>query len=219
MRKAIICLVSGVRFAVKIGFIDWLRHLLYGHEDDTTPRSWGGIALCVCSLILTFVGGCKQAPWEHLTPRYSNTTQPHLDLIRSLSHSVDSIFASSDGSLWAVGDGSTILKSVDKGEHWTALANVTANKLNYIAVSGDGQRLCAVGYGGTIVKSEDRGNHWTSVVNITTNKLSSISMSRDEKQMWAVGNRGTILRLSLASNLGPLVAVNSGPSVAACWAR
>jgi hypothetical protein len=26
-------------------------------------------------------------------------------------------------------------------------------------------------------------------------------------------------KLSLASNLGPLVAVNSGPSVAACWAR
>jgi hypothetical protein len=42
---------------------------------------------------------------------------------------------------------------------------------------------------------------------------------RDLALAHADGSVRNLLALSLASNLGPLVAVNFGPCVAACWTR
>ncbi len=148
MRKAIIWLVSGVRFAVKIRFIGWLRLLPYGYEDFTMPRSRRGMVLCLCSLILTFVCGCKQAPWESLTPQYSNKNPPPFYSISSIetTQNLNSIAVSGDGqTLWAVGDVGLIMKSQDSGQHWATVASGTTNTLYSIAVSFDGQWGCPLG--------------------------------------------------------------------------
>ena len=68
---------------------------------------------------------------------------------------LNSIAVSSDGQrLWAVGTSDTILKSEDRGDHWTSVASGTMVRLNSIAVSSDGLRLWAVGAEGTILNME-----------------------------------------------------------------
>src|SRR5271170_7803492 len=78
LKKAPLYAAREMSFPVKIESIDCLRFLIHVHEDTTTSflRRW--MLLCACSLILTMACGCKQAPWETLTPRYSGRDLPHL---------------------------------------------------------------------------------------------------------------------------------------------
>ncbi len=182
----------------RIEFINLLRLLVFGHEDAAMSCPPLRMVLCSCSIILILACGCKQAPWEHLTPQYSDSDPPHLDSSRSPFQATGKLFSiavSSDGQrLWAVGGGSTILKSDDRGDHWASVGSETSNYLYLLAVTSDGQRVWAVGNGGRILKSDDRGDHWTAVASGTTWSLRSIATSSDGRRLLAVGDISTILK-------------------------
>src|SRR5271165_5002054 len=76
LRKAPLCPVPEVNFRVRTDLIDWLRLLLYGHEDAAVSFLRRALVLCACSIILILTSGCKQAPWESLTPQYSDKNPP-----------------------------------------------------------------------------------------------------------------------------------------------
>jgi hypothetical protein len=76
LRKASFCPVPEVNFWVRTDLIDWLQLLLYGHEDAAVSFPRRTLVLCACSIILILTSGCKQAPWESLTPRYSDKNPP-----------------------------------------------------------------------------------------------------------------------------------------------
>src|SRR5262245_17533088 len=63
---------------------------------------------------------------------------------------------------YAVGDGGTILKSIDAGETWDALTSGTTKALYDIHFFSETEGL-VVGDGGTILRTTDGGASWLSV--------------------------------------------------------
>lgn len=108
VRKAPLYPVPEVSFPVRIEFIDWIRLLIYGYDDTAVSFPRRRMVLCACSLILTLACGCKQAPWETLTPQYTGGDLPHLYSISAVlnpQYNLNSLVVSNDGEmLWAVGD-------------------------------------------------------------------------------------------------------------------
>ena len=92
------------------------------------------IVLFACVTILAAACGCKQGPWDSLTPQYSQKDAPHLDAVRSITPNLISIAASPDGSLWAVGFDDPILKSEDQGRS-LAKFQITAANSHYRSLS------------------------------------------------------------------------------------
>ncbi len=91
------------------------------------------------------VGG-QRRNW---TPRASAT-----------SVALRSVAISADGRTgWAVGDGGTILKSVDGGETWTPRTSSTSAALSSVAFNADGRTGGAVGLDAILITS-DGGDNW-----------------------------------------------------------
>jgi photosystem II stability/assembly factor-like uncharacterized protein len=145
--------------------------------------------ISILGTVLLF--GCRQAPWEKLSPEYTSDTAPQVHKFSNLPGALSSFWTSDGKRLWAVGVTGKILESED-GEHWNARNSGTTKELNSIFGTSDGKRLWAVGDEGTILESEN-GEDWNARNSGTTNNLYSISGTSNGKRLWAVGDGGTIL--------------------------
>lgn len=128
------------------------------------------------------------------------------------------VWGSSATSLWAVGDGGTILKW--NGTAWAAQTSGVATSLR--AVWGvDASTVWAVGDGGAILKWN--GTAWSAQTSGTTNALRSV-WGADANNVWAVGDGGTILKWNgtvwAAQTSGVATALHGvwGGSTSAVWA-
>jgi photosystem II stability/assembly factor-like uncharacterized protein len=103
--------------------------------------------------------------------------------------------AFTDGSQgWAVGDGGTILRTVDGGASWSVQTSGTMQSLRAVAF-GDGSHGWAVGGGGTILGTVDGGASWTVQTSNVTQGLYGVACSGASTAV-AVGAGGTIVATS-----------------------
>src|SRR5207247_7834834 len=64
---------------------------------------------------------------------------------------------------WAVGNGGTILRSIDSGNTWNTQKGGTKETLNSVLFSSDSQRGWTMGGGGTILSTTNGGEAWDAV--------------------------------------------------------
>ncbi len=95
---------------------------------------------------------------------------------------------------WAVGDGGTILTTINGGTRWTARTSGTTETLNSVYFTSATQGWI-VGNAGTILTTSSGGNMWTSQISGTIQVLSSVYFT-SATQGWVVGVGGTILTTS-----------------------
>jgi len=91
---------------------------------------------------------------------------------------------------YAVGNQGVILKSVDSGSTWSALASGTITSLHDVDFS-DETTGTAVGGGGEILRTTDGGANWTPQVSGTTASLTSVSFESD--MIGVIGAGATML--------------------------
>lgn len=84
----------------------------------------------------------------------------------SNSTSLDDLFFVNDLTGFAIGNGQTILKTIDGGDHWILHTSPSSYGMNAIYFI-DEITGCACGLYGTIIKSTDGGNNWTLVNSMT----------------------------------------------------
>jgi hypothetical protein len=116
-------------------------------------------------------------------------------LASGTTYNLSSIAVSSDGKwLWSVGQNGTILKSENRGDHWTAVASGTKDDLESMVLGSDGQTLwtasrvqgAIVSDYGEIFESNDRGDDWNILKSSDMRGILSIVRSTDGKTIWAV---------------------------------
>lgn len=95
-----------------------------------------------------------------------------------------------DGISLAVGDGGSILRSVDAGQTWSVVEAGTAENLHAVAFSADA--AVAVGTRGTLLWSEDLGMTWSPVPVPASADLLDAAVT--ETACFAVGGAGVIVR-------------------------
>jgi photosystem II stability/assembly factor-like uncharacterized protein len=89
---------------------------------------------------------------------------------------------------WAVGDGGSILATVDGGDTWVAQASGTTAYLSDIKFA-DSLHGWAVGANGTILATTNGGTTWSSQTSGTDVMLRDLSVL-DAQHVWAVGGSG-----------------------------
>lgn len=94
------------------------------------------------------------------------------------------------GIVVAVGDGGTIIRSIDGGSHWENIISPATDALR--AVTFHGNTGLAVGISGTVIRSENSGLNWSLQDRITHRDLFSVSMNGDMAVM--TGHEGYIFR-------------------------
>ena len=102
-------------------------------------------------------------------------------------------------TVWAVGDSSTILRSLDDGLTWTNESPGSYWINLHGMTSSTKTHVIAVGDSGYIYNTINSGAIWTRETNSNHHKLNSVRL--DSSHAWAVGNNATLL---LASNYGLL---------------
>jgi photosystem II stability/assembly factor-like uncharacterized protein len=88
---------------------------------------------------------------------------------------------------YAVGDYSTIMKTVDGGLTWTSLASISDQWLSSVYFTSKHTGYVVGGYDGTIFKTTDGGNSWSTLNTGITNNLYSIYFT-DSITGFAVGS-------------------------------
>ena len=96
---------------------------------------------------------------------------------------------------WAVGEGGTILRTVDAGAHWRVQASGTGRDLYSVTFRGvtRGWIVGGSAAGSIILRTVDGGAHWNAVTGTTYNRLYSVAFV-DALRGWAVGTAGTVLK-------------------------
>ena len=95
------------------------------------------------------------------------------------------------GRGWAVGDGGTILTTLNGGATWTRQTSGTSADLLAVTFT-DTQRGYAVGGGGTILTTLNGGASWAARPSQGTVRLTDVTFT-DAMRGYAVGSGGTIL--------------------------
>ena len=133
------------------------------------------IALFCLTVILT---NQLYAQW---TAQTSGTTQ-----------GLSSVFFTNKNIGYVVGDGGTILKTINGGANWNALTSGTTNYLysTYFTNTNIGY---VVGTNGLILKTINGGTDWTTQTSGTTNYLNSVYFINSDTG-YVVGASGTILK-------------------------
>ena len=121
----------------------------------------------------------------------------------------------------AVGDGGTVVYTIDTGQHWTASRSTgTTKNLKAVAFT-DELHACAVGDDGTIVRSADSGHTWKVVASReTTADLDQVSFA-DKSIGCAIGPSGVILHTTdggktwrnVGSSVQPVATTITKPTV------
>lgn len=95
-------------------------------------------------------------------------------------------------TLWAVGSAGRIVRSDDKGAHWSVQRSGTTAALQDIVV-WDAQHAAAVGNQGIVLRTEDGGKTWRKVdvpVSAVSSKLLRVRSGPAPGSAWAVGEMG-----------------------------
>ena len=90
-----------------------------------------------------------------------------------------------------VGNGGTILNTINGGTTWTSSTSGTTQNLNAVYYA-DASNVWACGNNGIILKSSDGGVTWASEISGTTEMLNAIH-GIGITDIWACGNNGTII--------------------------
>ncbi|MBZ5671253.1 MAG: T9SS type A sorting domain-containing protein [Acidobacteriia bacterium] len=107
---------------------------------------------------------------------------PTLSNLHGISHS--------DARTWiAVGDGGTIVRSIDGGTVWSKITGPIADNLR--GVSFRGPIGVAVGFSGQVLRSTDAGSSWTQETRPTTKNLYAVCVG--DSFAVITGEEGTIL--------------------------
>ncbi len=93
---------------------------------------------------------------------------------------------------WIIGDGGTLLHSVDGGASFGAPSVIAGVDLRAIHFSGDGSIGAAVGDGGTMLVTHD-GTSWQALPS-APGDLTALSISSDGQRLVAVGAAGLLWR-------------------------
>ncbi|MGB1252117.1 MAG: WD40/YVTN/BNR-like repeat-containing protein [Candidatus Promineifilaceae bacterium] len=90
----------------------------------------------------------------------------------------------------AVGQGGTLLKSIDGGTTWNSVSSNTSQQLN--GVSCELSTCIAVGEAGTVLRSTDDGTTWDAIYSGTSRSLLGVECG--DNACIIVGQSGTVLR-------------------------
>jgi photosystem II stability/assembly factor-like uncharacterized protein len=105
---------------------------------------------------------------------------------------LSAIFFVDDSTGWIVGEIGTLLKTTDRGEHWTTWSGTIEDDLQDVHFSDERNGWIA-GRWGRIFHSTDGGAEWTEQNSGTYRNLRSVFFVNADTG-WAVGHGGTILK-------------------------
>ncbi len=104
------------------------------------------------------------------------------------------VWGSAANDVWAVGSGTTAMRSVDNGKTWTSSSAIPGVAATRYAVWGPASNsIFVVGGLGTIVQTTNSGVNWSTLTSPTTQTLHGIWGSA-ANDMYIVGGNGTIAR-------------------------
>ena len=96
------------------------------------------------------------------------------------------------GTGWAVGDGGTIVKTVNGGGTWATQSSGVSAQLTAVDFVSASVGF-AVGKGGLILRTRDGGTHWVKLSSGTQKRLSAVCFVSASRG-WVVGTSGVRLR-------------------------
>lgn len=141
-----------------------------------------GVAVGLWSLVLVTRDGGAQ--WDSVTlPPPEGARRADLNLF--------SLFTSPTGELFATAERGMLLRSADRGQHWSYLASGYKGSFWAGAAPGDGV-LLAAGLRGSIYRSADDGKTWSRVEN--PGKASITAVLAQGPRVLALGLDGGVLR-------------------------
>lgn len=94
----------------------------------------------------------------------------------------------------AVGDGGTVLRSLDGGVTWTPVSSGTVETLRAVDFADNGENAWITGDAGTLLVSDDGGLSFTQAANVPAVAIHGVRFaSHDPSNGAAVGDAGTVL--------------------------
>lgn len=133
--------------------------------------------------VLTLLFICVSLPF------YAQWWEPQ---ISGVNVNLNDVYCITTDVVVIVGDGGTILKTIDGGTHWIQKTSGTTNDLAKVqffnATTG-----YAVGNGGTLLKTIDGGESWNAIASGFTTQLSGLSVL-SENVFYVSGSNGLIKR-------------------------
>lgn len=177
----------GVVLHTEDGGETWTRQRVDTKHDRPLFAVWffdadNGVAVGLWSLVLVTVDGGKS--WQPVElPPPEGARKADLNLL--------GLFVDHTGRLFAAGEKGMVLRSDDRGRHWTYLA--TGYKGSFWAglVAADGAILAA-GLRGSLYRSTDDGRSWMRID--TRSKSSITALARVGGDIVGVGLDGLVLR-------------------------
>jgi photosystem II stability/assembly factor-like uncharacterized protein len=143
-----------------------------------------GVAVGLWSLVLVTTDGGRS--WQ-------TVEMPRPDGARKADLNLFGLFADGRGRLFAAGEKGVVLRSDDRGRHWTYLHTGYGGSFWTGLVASDGA-LLAAGLRGSLYRSTDEGRSWTRVE--TRSKSSITALARVGDDIVGVGLDGLVLRSS-----------------------
>ncbi len=167
-----------------LGLTGWLRAVSGPPEDANVAWAVGE------------TGAPAQAQILHTANGTSWTFQTVPDAVKT--NLLNDVSAASSLVAYAVGNGGTILKTIDGGANWSVVPSGVGQTTLMGVVALNETHVVVVGEHGTIRRTVDGGANWTSDVSGSSAYLNEVSLV-DWNTGWAVGDNGTILRTTNGS--------------------
>lgn len=141
-----------------------------------------GVAVGLWSLVLVTEDGGKSWQTVELAPP-EGAKKADLNLL--------GLFADPTGRLFAAAEKGMVLRSDDRGRHWTYLATGYQGSFWTGLAASDGS-LLAAGLRGSLYRSTDDGRNWTRID--TRSKSSITALAQAGEEILGVGLDGLVLR-------------------------
>ena len=139
---------------------------------------------------------------------YSSDASTWLQATSITSSWLNSIAKDSSGTLYAVGDSSTLISSINNGISWSPIGlNISNSNLYAIAFGGTSGFIA--GSDGRFLYHSDQTNLWIQSNSPVTTQINALSALSDSKTAFAVGNNGVFLKTTAGgvnwTNLGSII--------------
>jgi photosystem II stability/assembly factor-like uncharacterized protein len=178
---------AGVVLATRDGGDSWILQRRAAHEDRPLFAlhmfdAQHGVAVGLWSLVLVTADG--GASWNAVT-------LPKPDGARKADLNLFGLFTDGKGRLFAAAERGMLLRSDDRGRHWSYLASGYKGSFWTGLATNDGA-LLAAGLRGSLYRSSDDGQSWTRVE--TRSKSSITALAQVAGEIVGVGLDGLVLR-------------------------
>ena len=147
-------------------------------------------ATATLALVATLIAGVTLAATGSTVPPASET--PAMQA-RLASKAGLVAVAQAGGSLVAVGDFGTVVRSTDGGQTWSQAASVPVSGLLTAVTFADAKNGWAVGHGGVILVTSDGGDNWAIQQMVEGKPVLLSVLFTDAEHGYAVGAYGTAL--------------------------